>query len=679
MTTPASPDEEPVVTLLPLQEARGRYRFRSEAYRPSGDWQDLALRRAHLADSADRVNGIAEIAGQLYRTSLHVLWNNPKVAFAEIDWRNMPADVADAPPVPVAYHGYASYLRGQCAFSDSLSTDTRVPLQDVFIPPRFKLMDDGGGTISWRQLRDNARVVMTGAPGAGKSSSLRRLILDLLTADSPEEPGQAVPLDTLPILIQLRDFPVSDFSPGTVSRLVNAERAWDLLAEFRAPLEGRRLLLAIDGLDEITEPAGQELFLDRLDSFCKEVPLVRVILTSRDPVRDDRLRDFTRVHLLPFDPPRAQQWLVLYTSTHETGQSRWGEFTDLIRYDSQLRELSSNPLLLGLATSLHWRYPGELNNRAGLLGKCVDVLIQDWDATRGLARWRDSNVTPRQMKRLLNRLSFLLLQKEDKQFTQRDVSELMSSMTGFREDPDALLSACQTSGLVRKEGGRDQYVFVYAMLADYFAASEMVGRTGEVTEDIRCFSEKEDGSSFWRLTCALATDANELLNAAHMHGSGPESKAEDRRSAAFMLAQALAEEISASPAVVDMCARLVVDEVENRLRDTEVTDELFVRARWRTHRDRQILWAAGAVADTSEVTRADFSTSARLFGLIYRARTGTAGETLRTHLQASQVPLVRQAADAFAVDGWCDHTVTDEDGKTVLDLVVTRSTAETGL
>jgi hypothetical protein len=678
MTTAASPEEEHVVTLLPLQAAWGRYRFRSDAYRPSGDWQDLALRRAHLADSADRVDGIAEIAGQLYRTSLHVPRNNPKVAYAEIDRRNMPADVADAPPVPVAYHGYASYLRGQCRFSDSLSTDTRVPLQDVFIPPRFKLMDDGGGTISWRQLRDNARTVMTGAPGAGKSSSLRRLILDLLTPDSPES-GQVVPPDTLPILIQLRDFPVSDFSPGAISRLVNAERAWDLLAEFRPPLEGRRLLLAIDGLDEITEPAGQELFLDRLDSFCQEVPLVRIILTSRDPVPDDHLRDFTRVHLLPFDPPRAQQWMVLYTSTHEPGHSRWGEFSDLIRYDSQLCELASNPLLLGLATSLHWRYPGELNNRAGLLSKCVDVLIQDWDATRGLARWRDSNVTPRQMKRLLNRLSYLLLQKENKQFTQRDVSELMSRMTGFRENPDALLSACQTSGLVRKEGGGDQYVFVYAMLADYFAASEMVGRTDEVTEDIRRFSEKEDGSSFWRLTCALATDANELLNAAHMHGSGPESKAEDRRSAAFMLAQALAEEISASPAVVDMCARLVVDEVEKRLRNAEVSDESFVRARWRTHRDRQILWAAGAVADTGEVTRADLSTSARLIGLIYRARTGTAGEALRTHLYASQVPLVRQAADAFAVDGWCDHTVTNEGGKTVLDLVVTRSTAEAGL
>jgi hypothetical protein len=95
-------------------------------------------------------------------------------------------------------------------------------------------------------------------------------------------PHQAVAPDTLPILIQLRNFPVRDFSPATISRLVNAERAEDLLAEFCSPLEGRRVLLAIDGLDELASPAEQKLFLDRFDSFCHEVPLVRVILTSRD-------------------------------------------------------------------------------------------------------------------------------------------------------------------------------------------------------------------------------------------------------------------------------------------------------------------------------------------------------------------------------------------------------------
>lgn len=675
MTTAASPEEKRPVTLLPLQAAHGRYRYSSDAYAPSGDGQEQALRRTHLAHTADRVDGIAEITGQLYRTSLQIPRNNPKVAYVEIDRRNIPADVADAPPVPMAYNAYASYLREQCKFSDSLSRDTRVSLQDMFIPPRFELMDYDEQTISWRQLRDHARVVMTGEPGAGKSSCLRRLILDLLAEDSLDMPRQAVLPDTLPILIQLRNFPVRDFSPATISRLVNAERAEDLLAEFCPPLEGRRVLLAIDGLDELASPSEQELFLDRLDSFCHEVPLVRVILTSRDPAPVRRLSDFARVRLLPFDTPRAQQWTVLYISTHNPGHSRWGEFMDLIRYDSQIRDLARNPLLLGLATSLHWRYPDELNNRAGLLGKCVDVLVQDWDASRGLARWRDSDVTPRQIKRLLNRLSFQLLEQERSQFTMNDVNELMSNMTGFRETPMVLLSACRTSGLVR-DSGPNEYVFVHATLADYFAASEMVGRTGSVTENIRGISAREDGRLFWRLACALASNADELLEAVHQHGSGEKSSWEDKRAAAFMLAQALTEEISASSPLVDKCADVVVAEVEKLLGEAQAIDASLVTARWPVLDDRQILWAAGAAADPGEATTANLSTSANLIALIYRARTGTASKALHTRMRDSTVPLVRQAADALHFNGWCEYDVTDENGKTVLRMVVTQPKAE---
>jgi hypothetical protein len=257
----------------------------------------------------------------------------------------------------------------------------------------------------------------------------------------------------------------------------------------------------------------------------------------------------------------------------------------------------------------------------------------------------------------------------------KDVSELMSNMTGFRETPMVLLSACRASGLVR-DSGPNEYVFVHATLADYFAASEMVGRTGSVTEDIRGISAREDGRLFWRLACALASNADELLEAVHEHGSGERSSWEDRRAAAFMLAQALTEEISASSPLVDKCADVVVAEVEKRLGEAQAIDASLVTARWRVLDDRQILWAAGAAADRGEATTANFSTCANLIALIYRARTGTARETLRARMRDSAVPLVQRAAAAFDVNGWCEYDVMDEDGKTVLRMVVTRPKVE---
>jgi hypothetical protein len=658
--------------ILPLRAARGRYSDVGEGYTPSGSPQSTAVLRTLLEHSCTVRDGqIAEIAGRLYRTRLLVPRGDPDVAYAEIDQKSVPIDVLEAPPIPAVYPAYADYLRQECRFSDYLSHDTCVSLKHAFIPPRFRLVDSvGEKEVSWQELRDYPRFLIVGPPGAGKTSCLRRLVLDLLSPAPQVPTSRPGPHDTLPILIKARDFPAEDFGLTTISRLVNAEYMVDLLSEFRPPLEGRRLLLAIDGLDELAS-SEQEVFLARLDSLCQEVPLIRAILTTRDPIPSNGPSDFVHFRLLPFDTAQVQQWARVYLASHNPQQSRWSEFTDMIRYDSQLRDLTSNPLLLGIASSLHWKYPDELNNLTGLLGKCIEALVQDWDAGRGIARWRNSEVTPRQIRQLLNRLSFLLLKERRTKFTLHDVDVTISDMTGFRESAVILLSACQTSGLVQ-DSGEDQYVFSHLALADYFAASDMVSRTSNVTEDIRDLSAEEDGRFFWRLTCALASNADQLLIAAYEHGQADERPG-DERAAAFMLAQALGEEISASSDVIDRCSDLVVTAIERRLRGVQPLDQPTSVTRWRSRDERPLLWVVAATADRDEQTHAELVTCARLLELIYRARTGTAGAALCSRLQQSEVPLVRQAAGALVHAGWCEHVVVPESNKTVFCIAVTQS------
>jgi hypothetical protein len=441
-------------------------------------------------------------------------------------------------------------------------------------------------------------------------------------------------------------------------------------------LSGGRLLLALDGLDEISDQGDRDVFLDRLMSVCQELPRVRVILTTRESVPTDRLRDFTHLRIEPFNPAQVQQWAQQYLITHNPRHGRWREFLDLARFDKDFSELVRNPLLLALASSLHWKYPDELNSRATLLRKCVEVLIQDWDAARGIARWHRSNITPRQIRRLLNKLSAMLVsQKRDNRFSMADVDATIKSMTGFRVSSDALLDACRTSGIVTYSDD-DQYSFTHQSYFDYFAANYVVSWTDEgVEEKIQIPSIREDHTSFWRLSCALSSDANGLLERVIEYGN--DGKRAEKRAAAYMLAQALGEEVSASKTVIDNCCQHVVSALEERLDRAQPLDASLVRETWPEQKHRFIVWASGATVRDSGADDDEFRTVADLIELVYRARTATTSTFIEKWLRASPVALVRQIADALAHDGWC-HTHTGrapDNSEAYLYLVITRSVA----
>lgn len=651
-------------TLLPLKATRGRYCDFGETIGPSSDPRVQITLRDVLERSADKVPGMAEIAGHLYLTVLRIPKDDHSIAYVETDANCVPIDAPKAPHVQRKFAAYVAKLRDKCRTPDSLTPDTNISLSAAFIAPSFNLIDSGTEErILFEELRNYARLIVIGPPGSGKTSSLRRLGLDLTSEHSNSA-------ETLPILIELRRFLAGDLTPVGVSQLVGAHEALDLEAELNYPLSGGRLLLLIDGLDELAGSDEQLLLLDRLAALCQELPRIRVVLTTRDPVPSGVLEDFVQVQIQPFNAAQVHQWTRHYLRTHNPGTSRWSEFLDLVHYDESFKELVSNPLLLGLASSLHWKYPEELNNRAGLLRKAIDVLIQDWDAARGIARWRQSEVTPWQIRRLLYKLAAKLASGPHSEFTMDDVESAVASTTGFRESPVVLLWACRTSGLVT-ESSADRYIFVHQSFAEYCAANNAIRKTQDVSQAIQRSSAREDGSNFWRLSCALTSDADELLGEVIEYG-----RSNDQRAASFMLAQALGEEISATVDVIKACCREVVLALETPLRTARPLGESEAREPWRQDVNRSVVWAAGASADGDGSIADEFWTSARLLELIYQARSGTASQYLRQYMAVSDVPLVRHAADALTRDGWCDYNVRVIDGRAWLRIAITRSTAD---
>jgi hypothetical protein len=132
------------------------------------------------------------------------------------------------------------------------------------------------------------RHVVLGGPGAGKSSLLRYVALQLLS-DSPDLPGLIEKWgDRLPVWIPFalwtKIISSSASGEGSLGQTVqqwldtwDEQRLWPL---FEQALEDERVLLLVDGLDEWTSESAASIALDRLQVFVRQRK-VAAIVTSR--------------------------------------------------------------------------------------------------------------------------------------------------------------------------------------------------------------------------------------------------------------------------------------------------------------------------------------------------------------------------------------------------------------
>jgi hypothetical protein len=439
--------------------------------------------------------------------------------------------------------------------------------------------------------------------------------------------------------------------PGII-RLLNTNSIMDTATEFEAPFLAGRILLLIDGLDEVRDAESRSRLIQNIGQLCQDAPLIRVMLTSRDATYHGELADFAQLRLLPFDDARISQWIIL-NSTQQTNRSTLAALIDRISNDASLRELCGNPLLLSLTTSLNWQYPHAFNDRAGLIGKCLDVLTHDWDAVRSFARWQDSNVTPKQMVDMLALLSARLGDERREEFTAADVVELTKTRAGFQERPLVLLNACRSSGLV-SEPRSEVYRFTHQSVADYLMASHLVRRTSDIDDLPERCADRPDRQQVWVFSCALASDADDLLNGAL--GTG--------QSGGELLALALGNDITVSTRVLQACCQFIVATLERHL---GALQQITQSASDSTN------WTVTANSGTEHFPLAEAEAASRLLVLLHRNREGPGRVMLQEYARASRVPLVRLLADLLDQDGWCEAACTSEYGQPQLQVTVTKS------
>ncbi|WLE96714.1 MAG: NACHT domain-containing protein [Candidatus Electrothrix communis] len=340
------------------------------------------------------------------------------------------------------------------------------------------------------------RLVILGDPGSGKSSLLRFLALEWARDEDANRRYTA----PLPLLIELRDYNQWDCpnGKGFVSYLHHA-RTWHRLnqqtLDALLKIPGRVVLL-LDGLDEIFDPKEREQAINDIHRFSNDYPDTRIILTSRVVgYKAQRLRGagFQDFMLQDLDEEQIAQFLALW---HETtfadaneAERKRERLVKAIKDSRPIKLLAGNPLLLTLMAIIN-RYQELPRDRALLYEKAAELLLQQWDTERLLQDFPglSGEIDLRAKSAILRRVALAMQtaegQEEGRAANIIQGERLTSLIEAYlreelhfdqaRAAANALVDQLRQRNFILCFLGGDSYAFVHRTFLEYFCATEFV-------------------------------------------------------------------------------------------------------------------------------------------------------------------------------------------------------------
>lgn len=249
-------------------------------------------------------------------------------------------------------------------------------------------------------IRGLRRVVLLGEPGAGKTTTLNQLAVDLaLDAKTAIEAGQ---VDVqLPVFVPLRTFTGEvSFSDFVRAQMATLQSQYDLL------LHDKRLILLCDALNEMPRHGadGHDLVAE-VREYLRDKPYWTVSCRLRDYEEAlSKLSETSKVRIKPLDPPRIREIIFKrFSDTPERANQLWQEIqgsSELLKVWSLAEQFGKTEAFWGQRGAMELFF-GSITTRPGA----------PWQAP-GYSAWQKMNSDSRKLLSLCRNPYMLFLMCE---------------------------------------------------------------------------------------------------------------------------------------------------------------------------------------------------------------------------------------------------------------------------
>ncbi len=497
---------------------------------------------------------------------------------------------------------YRRYLTQECGsiHLDGLPADGDVGSRPLKLEALFVPLHLDVAVREWKRrsvgevLRESQRLAILAPPGGGKSTLIKRLAVAYVDASRRNALPDDLPnTDWFPLFFRCRE--LRELARSSFQELVQAVSNRDPMrvhaAAFRAyvdrALTEGRVLLLVDGLDEISDPGDRAAFVCTMRSALQAYPSTAIVLTSREAgfrhVASHLAAVCTRATLSPFDEQDILRLTVAWNRevVGESAKVREDaeQLARTIVENDRIRQLAVNPLLL-TTLLLVKRWVGSLpTKRAVLYGKAVELLLMTWN-TEGFEPIPEDEAYPQlcyvAVSMLLSKverisrpgLAALLQQARDS--LPAELGYVKGTVDDFIRRVEDRSSLLMMTGHDVEEGRLVEFFeFRHLTFQEFLAARAIVAGWypgHEKSNTLASALEPYFVDEKWREVIPLAAvlggkNADELIARLtdHLRSSEGDTLTSAYRTAGIVLGSCLADEAAARPETIRRASRVLIE------------------------------------------------------------------------------------------------------------------------
>ncbi len=321
-----------------------------------------------------------------------------------------------------------------------------VPLSVRAVPPEYapndpdkeeklkEWLEENSAPLTFGDaLRQNDRLALLALPGGGKTLLLKRLAVAYADPERHGKTGDRLPeADLLPLLIRCREWrnyitlPISTMI-SRMAEITGNKALSGLLEALSARLKSGRILLLVDGLDEIHSDSDRCIFVSNLENFLDENRKVKLVVTSREAgfalVAPALMRFCSRWRIAPLTPDTIKllcsHWHALMGASIGSADDETRDVVEAINQNGALQRLAENPLLLTMLLVVKHGYGRLPPDRVTLYERAVEVLLDTWNIHGHAA------LNPREAVPQIAYVAFRLMQQGRQTATESELLALI--------------------------------------------------------------------------------------------------------------------------------------------------------------------------------------------------------------------------------------------------------------